>query len=93
MVSEEVKELVNDELSEIGASFDLLMGASVEKLDTPIEQTISTSGDDEAEALGSARHIAEEIEEYGYTVEIEHLGNADTAKDNLRYRYSFHITE
>ena len=90
MVSESEKQNAMEIFGELGDSFNVMLGAAEGKLDTPVEIEISASGDDEAECLGSVRHIAEYIEEagHGYSVEIESLGETDSLPSNeVRFRY------
>lgn len=93
----ETEDIAQEMFGELMNSFNLMMGAKTGELDTPTEATISTTGKSEAEALGSARLIAEEIEEteHGYSVELDDLGETDGLpdSDDVRFRYKLTVTE
>lgn len=96
MVSESEKQNAMEIFDELGDSFNVMLGAAEGKLDTPVEIETSASGDDEAECLGSVRHIAEYIEEtgHGYEVEVESLGETEGLPSNeVRFRYRLTVTE
>lgn len=79
--------------TEVSDSFHALMGAKEGKLDTPVSFETSFSGT-HAEALGSARHTAEVIEESGYEVEIDHLGESEPLpSQDERHRFKMTVTE
>jgi hypothetical protein len=73
-------------------SFNLMIGATERKLDTPTTVSISTSGEDEAECLGSARHIAEKIAEYDYDVTIDRLGEFDSIIEDNKFHHGYDLT-
>jgi len=90
MVSESEKQNAMEIFGELGDSFNVMLGAAEGKLDTPVEIVTSASGDDEAECLGSVRHIADFIEEqgHGYEVDVEQLGESEPLPSNeIRFRY------
>jgi carbonic anhydrase len=90
MTDQETAHEIWDELSN---SFNVMMGAAEGKLATPIAIETSTSGEDEAECLGSIRHIAEYIEDNGYEVSVEKVEEAEPLPSSeMRIVYELTIT-
>lgn len=65
------------EFDNISKTFDLLMGAKRNELETPIYIEIEFPGDEET-ARERATLVAEEIEAEGYTVTSEHRGSRES---------------
>lgn len=70
--------------SDISDTFNILMGAKQGKLEPPVEIEPGFNGD-KAHAMGSARHIAEQIEDAGYTVETTYLGEVEATFGDERH--------
>lgn len=68
MVTDEHREAFDS----MADTFNLLMGAKTGKLSTPQTVDIRFPGD-KAEAIGSARHVCEEVEDAGYTASEEYV--------------------
>ncbi len=81
--------------SELGNSFNAMMGAKAGKLDTPM--TFETSvGGTRAETEGSIRHICDTIEEagHGYETSYEHLGTSEPLpSSDERHNYELRIED
>lgn len=76
----------------VATSFKLLLGAKQGSLQPPVEAEIQLPGK-LAEAMGSARHMHEEIEDAGYEVEHEHVEELEPAFDKPQHLFRFEVTE
>lgn len=94
-MSQSAQESAERVMSNISRTFDLIMSAREATFtNLPERLTIEFSGE-EAEARGSARHVADLVREEGYAVELEFLGQAEPIEqieDDERYKFQYTIT-
>lgn len=79
----------NRVMSNLADTFDLIMSAKTDQFgQLPATYSIEFSGG-EIKARGSARHVADEIRQQGYSCELEYEGEAKPVPGLDADRYAF----
>lgn len=87
------EETPQDVLNQIDTIGSLVTAAHSESIKTPLTKELNFTGP-QAEAMGSARHLADLISERGgYDVETEYVEEIEPIRDGNRHKMRLIITE